>query len=325
VTIGDAAGDLFSQLHNAASNARAQAAAVITLDEYVEAVREHPTIAATAHSRVFAMMADPGFAAAGPDHDYQVPNFFRNDVFGIERPLADLGRYFEAAGNGHETRRRILLIWGPPGGAKSTLATMLKRGLERWSHTDAGAVYAIQGCPMHEEPLHLIPSASGSDSVDLRTKVTEYTAVAVEGDLCPHCRWRVEHEFDGDFSRVPIERIWLSEARRIGIGTFAPSDPKSMSMEQLTGGINFKALETYGSDDDPRVLDWAGEFMKANRGMLELVELFKNPREFLYGLLSLAQASSASSTRTWCFWRTPTRPSSAPSWVTSETRRCATA
>jgi serine protein kinase len=281
--------DLFHELRQAATRLRQVDATPITLDEYVERVREHPTIAAGAHTRVFALLAAAGFDAGSQDRDHQVPNFFRDEVFGLERPLADIGRYFEAAGSGHETRRRILLLWGPPGGAKSTIATLVKRGVERWSYTDAGAVYAISGCPMHEEPLHLIPSFVGPDSPDLRARVADYTTVRVDGELCPYCRWRVDHEFDGDFSRIPIERIWLSEARRVGIGTFAPSDPKSMSMEQLTGGINFKALETYGSDDDPRVLDWAGEFMKANRGVLELVELFKNPREFLYGLLTLAQ------------------------------------
>jgi serine protein kinase len=281
--------DLFNELREAASRLQRIDTSPIMLDEYVELVRARPTIAAGAHARIFAMLAAVGFQAEGAEQEHQVPAFFREEVFGIERPLADLGRYFESAGSGHETRRRILLLWGPPGGAKSTLATMLKRGLERWSHTEDGAVYAVQGCPMHEEPLHLVPSFAAADAVDLRAKVAEYTGVTVEGDLCPHCRWRVENEFEGDFSRMPIERIYLSEAKRIGIGTFAPSDPKSMSMEQLTGGINFKALETHGADDDPRVLDWAGEFMKANRGMLELVELFKNPREFLYGLLSLAQ------------------------------------
>ena len=94
------------------------------------------------------------------------------------------------------------------------------------------------------------------------------------------CQWRLEHEFDGDFLNFPIERIFFSEVRRVGIGTFEPGDPKSMSMEQLTGGLDFRAIETHGSDAHPLALDWAGEFSKSNRGLFEAVEFFKNPPEF---------------------------------------------
>ena len=197
-------------------------------------------------------------------------------------PLDRVVRYFETAAQGHETRRRILLLWGPPGGAKSSIAALLKRGLEAWSRTDDGAFYALQGCPMHEEPLHLVPDA-------LRAQAHEHTQVPVEGRLCPVCRWRLEQEFDGDFLNFPIERIYFSEARRIGIGTFEPGDPKSMSMEQLTGGLDFRAIETHGSDSHPLALDWAGEFSKSNRGLFEAVEFFKNPAEFRNLFLTMAQ------------------------------------
>jgi serine protein kinase len=143
-------------------------------------------------------------------------------------------------------------------------------------------VYALQGCPMHEEPLHLVPDS-------LRAQAREHTGVGVEGQLCPVCRWRLENELNGDFLDFPIERIHFSEARRIGIGTFEPGDPKSMSVEQLTGGLDFRAIETYGSDSHPLALDWAGEFSKANRGIFEAVEFFKNPAEFRNLFLTMAQ------------------------------------
>ena len=65
--------------------------------------------------------------------------------------------YFHPAAKRLDVRKRILLLMGPVSGGKSTLVTMLKRGLETYSRTDRGAVYAIKGCPMHEDPLHLIP------------------------------------------------------------------------------------------------------------------------------------------------------------------------
>jgi serine protein kinase len=254
---------------------------VIDLNEYIDRVAAHPSIAATAHQRIHDMIraggASPGLHAGETSY-----GFFSKELFGMDVPLERIVGYFETAAQGHETRRRILLLWGPPGGAKSTVAAMLKQGLEAWSATPEGAVYALEGCPMHEEPLHLVPR-------ELREQARQHTRVKVEGRLCPVCQHRLDEEFGGDFLRFPVQRIFLSEARRVGVATFEPGDPKSMSMEQLTGGMDWKAIERYGSDAHPLALDWQGEFSKANRGLFEAVELLKNPAEFRNLFLTMAQ------------------------------------
>jgi serine protein kinase len=273
--------DLQSKLETLARQASASAGAVMHLNEYLEVVRANPQVAATAPERVFDMIEQAGLTTS---NELRHASFFADEIFDLERPIDQLVGYFDSAAQGHETRRRILLLWGPPGGAKSSMVAILKRGLEAYSRTDRGAVYALDGCPMHEDPLHLVPEESGA-----RDDVQKTFGVRIEGELCPVCRYRLEHEFEGDFLHFPIKRIYLSESRRVGIATFEPSDPKSMSIEMLTSGINFKAIEEHGSDDHPLALDWAGEFVKANRGIFEAVEFFKNPREFLYSFLSLAQ------------------------------------
>jgi serine protein kinase len=268
-------------LADAAKQGPAEKVELITLNDYIDRVAAQPSIAATAHERIFQMIraagSKPGLHAGETSF-----TFFAADLYGLDVPLERIVRYFETAAQGHETRRRILLLWGPPGGAKSSVAALLKRGLEEWTATDEGAVFTLQGCPMHEEPLHLIPAP-------LRQQAREHTGVPISGGLCPVCQWRLDHEFGGDFLRFPIERTYFSEARRIGIGTFEPGDPKSMSMEQLTGGLDFKAIETHGSDSHPLALDWAGEFSKSNRGLFEAVEFFKNPAEFRNLFLTMAQ------------------------------------
>jgi serine protein kinase len=273
--------DFKQALADAAKLGPAAKGEVITLNEYIDRVADHPTIAASAHQRVHDMVKAGGVTDGL--HVGEVSySFFSAELFGLDVPLERVVRYFETAAQGHETRRRILLLWGPPGGAKSSVAGLLKRGLEEWTCTDDGAAYALQACPMHEEPLHLIPAA-------LRAEALEHTGVRVQGGLCPVCEWRLAHEFAGDFLQFPVERIAFSEAKRIGIGTFEPGDPKSMSMEQLTGGLDFKAIETHGSDSHPLALDWAGEFSKSNRGIFEAVEFFKNPAEFRNLFLTMAQ------------------------------------
>jgi serine protein kinase len=273
--------DFKQALQQAARHGPAERTEVIPLNDYIDRVAERPTIAASAHRRIHDMIVAAGWEEGRHAGEISY-NFFSEELFGLDVPLQRVVRYFETAAQGHETRRRILLLWGPPGGAKSSVAGMLKRGLGAWSATADGAVYALQGCPMHEEPLHLVPEG-------LREQARQHTGVTVEGQPCPVCRWRLDEELGGDFLNFPIERIDFSEARRIGIGTFEPGDPKSMSMEQLTGGLDFKAIETYGSDAHPLALDWAGEFSKANRGLFEAVEFFKNPAEFRNLFLTMAQ------------------------------------
>jgi len=179
-------------------------------------------------------------------------------------------------------RKRILLLMGPVGGGKSTIVTMLKRGLEEWTRDDGGAVYAIKDCPMHEEPLHLIPA-------ELRPEIEKHYGIYIEGDLCPQCRYALEHTYGGRHEDVRVHRIIFSEKQRIGIGTFAPSDPKSQDITELTGSIDLSTIGEVGVESDPRAYRFDGELNIANRGIMEFVEMLKVDEKFLYSLLTLSQ------------------------------------
>ncbi len=251
-----------------------------TFADYVEVVRDNPKAARTAHARVYDMIASHGMKEQNGARKYR---FFEGDIFGLDRTLEKLvEEYFHSAARRLDVRKRILLLMGPVSGGKSTLVTLLKRGLERYSRTEEGALYAIQGCPMYEEPLHLIP-------IELREDVEKELGVKIEGNLCPYCQMRLKQEFDGRIEEVPVERIALSEDQRIGIGTFSPSDPKSQDIADLTGSIDFSTITEYGSESDPRAYRFDGELNKANRGMMEFQEMLKCDEKFLWNLLSLTQ------------------------------------
>lgn len=273
--------DLSQELKDASKLKAGSGSSPIFLNDYIEIVREFPTVAVTAHHRIHNMIMAPG-SKPGAQPEETSYNFFSDELFGMDVPLDRVVRYFDSAAQGHETHRRILLLWGPPGGAKSSVLDLLKRGLEAYSYTNEGALYAIDGCPMHEEPLHLVPAG-------MRKRVADETGVMVEKDLCPVCRWRLKEEFDGDFLSMPIHRIYFSEIERIGIGTFEPVDPKSQSIEQLTGGIDYAQIGKYGSEAHPMALDWAGEFSKSNRGIFEAVEFLKLEKEFRNAFLTAGQ------------------------------------
>jgi serine protein kinase len=252
-----------------------------SFSEYLKIVKEKPYIAGTAHSRVYNMIKNAGVEVREDgSKDYL---FFSREMFGLDRAIERLvEEYFHSAARRLEVRKRILLLMGPVSGGKSTIVTMLKRGLEHYSRTDEGAMYGIKGCPMHQEPLLLIPH-------ELRPEVEQELGVRIEGELNPYTRMYVQEKYANRIEDVVIERIFLSEVERTGIGTFSPSDPKSQDIADLTGSIDFSTIAEYGSESDPRAYRFDGELNKANRGLMEFQEMLKCDEKFLWNLLSLTQ------------------------------------
>ncbi|MDF2725471.1 MAG: protein prkA, partial [Paenibacillus sp.] len=251
-----------------------------TFADYVEIVKETPGVAKTAHARVYDMIAWHGITEENGQRRYK---FFENEMFGLDRTLEKLvEEYFHSAARRLDVRKRILLLMGPVSGGKSTIVSMLKRGLERYSRSPEGALYGIKGCPMHEEPFHLVP-------LELRPEIERTLGIRIEGNLCPACQMRLKTEYDGRIEDVLVERVLLSEEERIGIGTFSPSDPKSQDIADLTGSIDFSTITEFGSESDPRAYRFDGELNKANRGLMEFQEMLKCDEKFLWNLLSLTQ------------------------------------
>ena len=263
-----------------------------TFREYFELVNQQPRYGELSHARICDMVLAAGVEKVneGTRDEVRRYNFFSNELYGIEEPIDRIVEYFKSAAQRLEVRKRILLLMGPVGGGKSTIVTMLKRGLEDWTRHDQGAVYAIKDCPMHEEPLHLIPP-------DLRPEIQKHYGIYVEGDLCPQCRYNLENVYHGRHEDVLVHRILFSEKDRIGIGTFTPSDPKSQDITELTGSIDLSTIGEVGVESDPRAYRFDGELNIANRGLMEFIEMLKCDEKFLYSLLTLSQEQSIKTDR----------------------------
>ncbi len=258
--------------------------------DYMELVKENPDIAQLSPGRVYNMIIQKGTEPIEgpvrlPNYEDMVRyNFFKDDLYGIDEPLHDIMRFFKAGARRTETGKRILILVGPVSSGKSTIASKLKTGLEQ----DTTPIYAIKGCPIHEEPLHLIPVAQ-------RPRWEEVLGVRIEGDLCPMCRFNL---LEGDRYRdregnvlwelFPVVRIKLNERARLGIGTFQPSDPKNQDVSELIGRIDLSKITQYG-ETDPRAYSLDGELEVANRGLIEYIEILKCDIKFHYTLLSVAQ------------------------------------
>lgn len=281
--------------------------------DYLDIVKRNPKVARSAYQRIYDMIMSYGYETYTQFREELIHYHFFDDpfdngadaVFGLDRQLMDLVQVFQSAARGYGTERRVLLLHGPVGSSKSTIVRLLKKGLQAYSATEEGALYTLvwdtedgpMECPMHEEPLHLIPPAVRPTVLaDLNeNNVSEYR-IAITGDLCPACRHvfrtLMEHH-QGDWSKViehiKVKRLILSEQDRIGIGTFQPKDEKNQDSTELTGDINYRKIAEYGSDSDPRAFNFDGELNIANRGIVEFVELLKLDVAFLYDLLTASQ------------------------------------
>jgi serine protein kinase len=296
-----------------------------TFAEYLDAVARDPIVTRNAFRRIYDMIMAYGteeFIDAKKRliryKFFSDMSFDENDaIFGLEIPLMRLVNFFKAAAQGYGTEKRVLLLHGPVGSSKSTIVRRLKKGLEQYSRTEVGALYTFdwylgeesdfdlvtlkesdwEPCPMHEEPLHLIP-------IEMRERFLEQfnegreekDRVRIVGDLCPSCRYNYREQmlhYNGDWGkmirRIRVRRLIFSEQDRVGIGTFQPKDEKNQDSTELTGDINYRKIAIYGSDSDPRAFNFDGEFNIANRGIIEFIEMLKLDVAFLYDLLGASQ------------------------------------
>lgn len=261
-----------------------------TLLSYLDIVKENPEIAKLAHQRMFDLITAPGVEVIRTDENPRLRRiygndtikrykFFEDDFFGIDKTVMKIVRYFHSAAMAGEEARQVLYLVGPVGAGKSSLMEVLKKALEMSPH-----IYAIKGCPMREEPLHLVPK-------HLRKKFEEILNVRIEGDLCPVCRYRLKNDYDGEYERFPVETVGFSIRSRKGVGVVPPVDPNNQDTSVLIGSVDISKIDLY-PEDDPRVLSLNGAFNVGNRGIVEFIEVFKNETEYLHTMITATQEKS---------------------------------
>ena len=295
-------------------------------EQYLQIVRERPQVTRNSFQRMYDMVVAAGQEEYLDNKKKIVRyNFFRDDlgrgrdaVFGLDIPLMRMVNVLKAAADGYGPERRVILLHGPVGSSKSTIARLLKKGIEEYSRTPEGALYTFEWtnleetgltsaaekengnrfpCPMHEEPLRLIPPEWRENAMRELALGSDRYRIKIEGDLDPACRFLFKSLLDkykGNWaemirSHIKVRRVLLSEKDRVGIGTFQPKDEKNQDSTELTGDINYRKIAEYGSDSDPRAFNFDGEFNIANRGVVEFVEVLKLDVAFLYDLLGASQ------------------------------------
>jgi serine protein kinase len=163
----------------------------LTVNEYLNVVYDEPRVSRTAYQRIYDMIVEAGTEKYTKYRKTITRYKFFDDpevpIFGLEDTLYDLVQVFRGAAGGYGTERRLILLRGPVGSSKSTICALLKKGLERYTQSKAGAIYTyswvnldkVPGkepgwlynqptapCPMHDDPLKLLPD-------DVRKQVVE--------------------------------------------------------------------------------------------------------------------------------------------------------
>ncbi|MDP4182693.1 MAG: serine protein kinase, partial [Bacillota bacterium] len=261
-----------------------------TFLDYLDLIKGNPDIAMLAHQRMYNLITQPGVEVIKTDENPRLRRiygndvvkkykFFEDDFFGIDKTIMKLVRYFHSAAMQGEEARQVLYLVGPVGSGKSSLMEAVKKALEI-----SPPVYSLKGCPIREEPLHLIPK-------HLRKQFEEILNVKIEGDLCPVCRYRLKNEFKGEYEKFPVETVGFSIRSRKGVGVVPPVDPNNQDTSVLIGSVDISKIDMY-PEDDPRVLSLNGAFNVGNRGIVEFIEVFKNETEYLHTMITATQEKS---------------------------------
>lgn len=300
----------------------------MTMGEYLLKVAEDPSICRRAAERLIDCIDHYGHETVKIHGNKVVKyNIFddpegngKDALFGSEAWLEPFVNTLRAAGRGQAASRRIILLHGPVGSAKSTVVRILKKHYEAYSRKPEGRMYTFTWvadagtrlpearrteifgkgteyipCPMQIDPIYLVDDSKREVFLDAIEKKTG-KRIKMRGDMDPLSR-KIYTElmvaYKGDWNlvmmHVRVERLVISERDRRGIGTFQPKDEKNQDSTELTGEANIRKLGYYGDDADPRAFSFNGEFQCSNRGLIEFVEMLKLQQEFLYELLTASE------------------------------------
>jgi len=90
----------------------------------------------------------------------------------------------------------------------------------------------------------------------------------------------IDRECEGDYRACRWREIFLSEARVCGIGTYAPHDPRPPISRTCRVGRSVQGCHVGDGGSTRLVVVRRG--LCSSRGVLEMIEILKVKREFLY-------------------------------------------
>ncbi|MCP5424965.1 MAG: PrkA family serine protein kinase [Gammaproteobacteria bacterium] len=281
---------IFSQYQSRYEKTREE---VYTIQEYLEICKSDPSAYATAAERLLMAIEDPELVDTRMDA--RLSRIFSNkmikkypafeEFYGMEEAIEQIVSYLKHAAQGLEEKKQILYLLGPVGGGKSSLAERLKALMEQVPF------YAIQGSPVFESPLGLFsPDEDGPILEEDYGIPRRY----LKNIMSP---WAVKrlHELNGDITQFKVIKVHPSILNQIAIAKTEPGDENNQDISALVGKVDIRQLEHF-AQNDPDAYSYSGALCRANRGMMEFVEMFKAPIKVLHPLLTATQEGNYNGT-----------------------------
>ena len=265
----------------------------MSLTEYLELCKADPSAYANPAQRLLMAIGEP--KAVDTRHDQVLSRIFSNkvihrydvfnDLYGMEEPIEQIVGFLKHAAQGLEETKQVLYLLGPVGGGKSSLAEKLKDLMQKIP------IYAIKGSPVHDSPLSLFDQEEDAPLLLERFGIPSRHLRYV---LSP---WGVKrlHEFSGDINQFRVIKVKPSRMKQIAIAKTEPGDDNNQDISSLVGKVDIRKLEEF-SQDDPDAYSYSGGLCRANRGLLEFVEMFKAPIKVLHPLLTATQEGNYNAT-----------------------------
>ncbi|MBA3449376.1 MAG: PrkA family serine protein kinase [Pseudaminobacter sp.] len=268
-----------------------------SLQQYLLACRENPSMYATAAERMVEAIGQPTLVDTSSDP--RLGRIFMNrtikiypafaDFFGMEDTIERIVGYFRYAAQGLEERKQILYLLGPVGGGKSSLAERLKKLMEKQP------IYTLkiggQISPLFESPLGLFHPERMADLLEEKYGIARRR---LNGLISPWAAKRLD-ELGGDISQFSVVRLMPSRLRQIGIAKTEPGDENNQDVSSLVGKVDIRQLENF-SQSDPDAYSFSGGLNRTTQGLLEFVEMFKAPIKVLHPLLTATQEGNYNGT-----------------------------
>ncbi|PTQ90138.1 PrkA family serine protein kinase [Agitococcus lubricus] len=264
-----------------------------TLEQYLTLCKNDPTAYATAAERLLMAIGEP--EVIDTSRDARLSRIFSNKVirrypafsefYGMEDAVEKIVSYFRHAAQGLEEKKQVLYLLGPVGGGKSSLAERLKSLMEKTPF------YAIKGSPINESPLGLFNVEEDGDILEQDYGIPKRY---LRGIMSPWAVKRLQ-EFGGDISKFKVVKIYPSILHQLAISKTEPGDENNQDISALVGKVDIRKLEDF-PQNDADAYSFSGGLCKANRGLMEFVEMFKAPIKVLHPLLTATQEGNYNGT-----------------------------
>ncbi len=265
----------------------------LSLNEYLELCKTDPSAYANPAERLLMAIGEPELIDTR--HDPVLSRLFQNkvihhysvfnDFFGMEDAIEQIVGFLKHAAQGLEETKQVLYLLGPVGGGKSSLAEKLKDLMQKVPF------YAIKGSPVFESPLSLFDTEEDGEILFDRFGIPSRHLRYI---MSPWAVKRLQ-EFNGDINQFKIIKVRPSRLKQIAIAKTEPGDDNNQDISSLVGKVDIRKLEQF-TQDDTDAYSYSGGLCRANRGLLEFVEMFKAPIKVLHPLLTATQEGNYNAT-----------------------------